>query len=1091
MTAAAAGLRIRHQVISAAAGAGKTFQLSNRYLALLAAGVAPDRIVALTFTRKAAGEIFDRILERLARAAGSEGGAARLRAEVEESGIPVAQLTQQRAIALLRALLDALHLCRVGTLDSFFVALVRAFPFELGVGASFELVDGYAAEAATDRALRRMLAGGGARALDARHRLLAAIKQRSFGREARTVTSLLRETIDAEQETFLDAPREEVWGEPGRIWESPPGWRAGAQVNPEAALAAALAGLANNRALTASRRTKLVAFAVEAGRLTPGAPLDTLIDMLGKLAPLVDELESGRAAVNIHGQFQLEGAACAPLAALTRYALWCEWARCLEQTKGLYRILASYQSSYERFVRAQGKLKFADVTFLLGKSDGQAIGGNRSYVDYRLDGRFDHWLLDEFQDTSALQWHAVRNLLDEVIQDDSGQRSLFYVGDVKQAIYGWRGGHYRLFDYVAEAYDAGGEVFETRRLSRSWRSSPVVIDAVNRVFDSLSPASGADAEAVAAFQRGWRRHETALADLAGHVVLYGVSAAGNEAEKRAQRHEVAVALARRLRHEIGEDRTLAILVRANDQGLALVQRLRTAGVPAVWEGNSALTDNPFVVALLSLIQYSHHPADSVASEHLLSTPLARWIADGACIAPGVAVDVLRRIRLEGFAGVVRRWAQLCGDARLLDAFALRRARDLESAALIFDATGETSGDSFCAFVRGHRLQDAAGPSDVRVLTIHKAKGLEFDAVILPELETGLCRGLVKDTVVANREDPLSPEPDWVLSVPSVHLLRLDDRFRSVLARHATEQTYESLCLLYVAITRARQALHLVVDDGDRGAGVRRASGLVRAGLTDGETVAAAEVMIENVAARILYEGGTPGWAARGGARAMAATAWSDRVPLAIERAMQGRAAETSGAATAAVSRQLPAASETWVAAAASLFSSDRRLSLQVGAALHRLFERIEWAEDGSSEVAVESLRAHGATPPGVRDEAIRRFRAALARAGVAEVLRRPHGAARLWRERPFEAMVEGRWVSGRFDRVVLCEDGDGKLARATVIEFKTDRLATAPAVRERAAAYRAQVVLYRKALAKLTGLPESAVEGMLVFVESGELVAVW
>jgi ATP-dependent helicase/nuclease subunit A len=76
----------------------------------------------------------------------------------------------------------------------------------------------------------------------------------------------------------------------------------------------------------------------------------------------------------------------------------------------------------------------------------------RLYIDYRLDCKLDHWLLDEFQDTSDLQWEVLRNLADEILQDASGQRSFFYVGDVKQAIYGWRGGNARLFGKILEQY---------------------------------------------------------------------------------------------------------------------------------------------------------------------------------------------------------------------------------------------------------------------------------------------------------------------------------------------------------------------------------------------------------------------------------------------------------------------------------------------------------------------------------------------------------------------------------------------------------------------------------------------------------------
>ena len=106
-------------------------------------------------------------------------------------------------------------------------------------------------------------------------------------------------------------------------------------------------------------------------------------------------------------------------------------------------------------------LSFNDAQYLLtaNKSAGSGLvitrdvdAQDRLYIDYRLDCQLDHWLLDEFQDTSDLQWAVLHNLLDEILQDDSGRRSLFYVGDVKQSIYRWRGGNPRLFGAILDHY---------------------------------------------------------------------------------------------------------------------------------------------------------------------------------------------------------------------------------------------------------------------------------------------------------------------------------------------------------------------------------------------------------------------------------------------------------------------------------------------------------------------------------------------------------------------------------------------------------------------------------------------------------------
>ena len=120
--------RIGHVMILASAGSGKTYALTNRYVRLLASGAKPERIAALTFTRKAAGEFFDEILKKLAGAAGDEAVAKNLAAEIEVPALRAADFLQ-----LLRGVTESMHRLNLGTLDSFFARVVRAFPLELGL----------------------------------------------------------------------------------------------------------------------------------------------------------------------------------------------------------------------------------------------------------------------------------------------------------------------------------------------------------------------------------------------------------------------------------------------------------------------------------------------------------------------------------------------------------------------------------------------------------------------------------------------------------------------------------------------------------------------------------------------------------------------------------------------------------------------------------------------------------------------------------------------------------------------------------------------------------------------------------------------
>ena len=138
--------RFEHELIAASAGTGKTYQLTVRYLRLLFATGEPERIIALTFTRKAAGEFFEKIFHRLACAAADRSEASALSKDL---GIRV---DCPDCLARLRLLLDRLHRLQLSTYDSFFSRVVQSFPFELGLGAPPELIDDHQRSEAVRRA---------------------------------------------------------------------------------------------------------------------------------------------------------------------------------------------------------------------------------------------------------------------------------------------------------------------------------------------------------------------------------------------------------------------------------------------------------------------------------------------------------------------------------------------------------------------------------------------------------------------------------------------------------------------------------------------------------------------------------------------------------------------------------------------------------------------------------------------------------------------------------------------------------------------------------------------------------------------------
>jgi hypothetical protein len=158
-----------------------------------------------------------------------------------------------------------------------------------------------------------------------------------------------------------------------------------------------------------------------------------------------------------------------------------------------------------------------------------------------------------------------------------------------------------------------------------------------------------------------------------------------------------------------------------------------------------------------------------------------------------------------------------------------------------------------------------------------------------------------------------------------------------------------------------------------------------------------------------------------------------------------------------------------------------------------MLAEVEWCEQGMAiEPLMERWREVGWVVAGemVSERALELVRPLLESAVGVEALGRPSNEATLWREKPFDFIDGGAWVSGVFDRVVLEHDEKGRVVAAHLLDFKTDEAEDEEALQEKAAGYAPQLALYRRAVAKLTGLMESQISMRLLFLRAQRLVKV-
>ena len=1043
-----------HVMILASAGSGKTHALTNRFVELLARGAKPERIVALTFTRKAAGEFFDKILEKLAHAAGDARAAAQLAEQIEQP-----QLRPADFLGLLRTVVDAMPRLRLGTLDGFFARVVRAFPLELGLAGDFEVMEAHVARGERRRVLRRMFARGVGGLAPAQREFVEAFKRATFGREEKRLGAWLDGFLDDHHEIWLEAPELARWGEPALIWPKGCAWLApGDAVVAARELRAWLAGAG----LADKQRGRWENFIAAVAAWQPGATAPReLVFVLEKALATWADLEAGRAVTLEFDRKkqELTPAAGAALAVLVRRVVGGELARRLATTRGLGEVLRGYETVYHDAVRRAGKLGFDDVRRLLEPGAGARVltqdadDPARLGIDYRLDAEIDHWLLDEFQDTSFGQWSVLRGLIDEAVQDPEGRRSFFYVGDVKQAIFGWRGGDAELFQEIFSHYNATGPgKIAERHLVESWRSGPALIEMVNGVFGAAE-ALGELFPGVAGerWNKSWRAHASAVPKHTGQAALL-------HAEDEMGRRELARDLIREI-DPAGRGLTCAVLVRDNGTAAEMAEFLRAGGVPAVAESDLRVAaDNPVGAALLALVQAAAHPGDTLAWRHVQMTPLGAVLAAEDVTTPeALTRRVLGQISAGGFERLAEFWAaKLEPQLASGDAFSRGRLRQFAAAAGVFDATGSREAVEFVTFMERYTVRDAESAAVVRVMTIHKSKGLGFDVVVLPELE-GKKLDQRRDGLAVQRAPDRSVE--WVLDLPAKLFCEHDEVLAAHVGAAEAEAGYENLSLLYVAMTRAKRAMFVLTKPP--GDSVSRNFPRVLA-----QTLGAGSEEIRVGALRVTgaWSSGDPDWHVA-------------VKPPAVEVSLEETIPAVEAPAATRRTALRPSGEKGGVLEAARLFDLEGGRAVKFGHAVHALFAEVEWetVAAATAQAAAWATRA-GEEAGRAADEVLACLRAPALSGVWAE---RP--GAEVWRERAFETVLDGAWVTGVFDRVVVERDGAGQAVAATVVDFKTDRLADAADLMAAVVRHAVQLNLYRRVVAALTGLTLEQVSCELVF----------
>jgi ATP-dependent helicase/nuclease subunit A len=828
-------------VLEASAGTGKTRVLVDRYVNLLLAGIDPDNILAITFTRKAASEMRQRVLERLKEAS----------------------RTSQIDPGRWRDLGSRLSDIAISTIDAFCLSLLREFPLEANVDPSFEMADDTEIPRLVDEALDQTLRIGRARA-----------------REDDDVALVFAQLGERRLRVGLAALLDRRLVAPGVL-------RRYLRNGPEGLTAAVACGLAGTRLKgilegvgggldtflehgpVLRPQFAMLATDVRALCLDPGsfesrgeqAALRALIDRL-RAYFLTQQGEPRKAAFTGTG---FTAADCRSPQDWKRHReRACELAPAIAvavrafrrdlnvvMSRGVWRMFAVALTTYRRTLDQHALLDFSGVLEraieLLSQMDEFA----RSR--YRLEARYHHVLVDEFQDTSRAQWELVAQLVRSWGEGvgaaaDALPPSIFIVGDRKQSIYGFRDADVGVMDDAArfiEALRAEGE--PRQAIAVSFRAAPELLSFVNDVFGEIDRDEGAGTSA----RRDRFRYDEqdrfpsngnggagtapgesplgivvgdtvrAAADLAAAEIVRLLSSATVRDRRTGVRREAKPA-------------DIAILFRSRDSHREFEAALGRRGVPTYVYKGLGFFEADEIQDAVALLRYLADPTSDLRAAAFLRSRIVRLADDAvlrlaprlaAAITSPEAPDALRALTADNQAVLVRvrgavarwlEWVDRVTPAELLDrifgetayAYELRGSRRLQARENLKKLGGlvrriQNRGYATLARIADHLDRLAVGDESnaaidaieaVSLMTVHAAKGLEFPIVFVVNVGrgTGGFRAPIR-VVTDGSGEPSVAIADYQSEADEDAQLR--DR-------------EESKRLLYVALTRARDRLYL-------------------------------------------------------------------------------------------------------------------------------------------------------------------------------------------------------------------------------------------------------------------------------------------
>ena len=863
-------LAVQHQAsdpaasawVSANAGSGKTYVLAQRVIRLLLDGTDPSKILCLTYTKAASANMANRVFERLAGWTTLSDEA--LEKEIRKTGVKRIDAKRlARARKLFAEALETPGGLKVQTIHAFCTRLLQTFPFEADVAARFQVLDETQQKQMIEAIRLDVLLAASAKPDSAEGRALATII--TLASDFAFQLALAEAIQDREKVMgWLDR----AGGIDGAMAELSQSLGINADETVEsverelfdASLVAAaewpalIAILAKGAKTDRDQAERLTAMRMTTGPDRFAALLSVFCTAEGHAKASIATKSLRDRNPDLCGRFASEQKRVCALLDRRRAVI----AR--TRTGAMLTLASAVIQRYRTQKEARGLLDYDD---LITKTRDLLSRVSAAWVHYKLDLGIDHLLIDEAQDTSPEQWDIVERLVAEFAVGAGARgslaRSIFAVGDDKQSIFSFQGADPREFHEkqirFKRTFEAASIEWRDVRLAYSFRSNDSVLTAVQHVFESQTVF-----RSVTTDEGGISAH-LALPDAApGLVEIWPLV----EPEKRdpvppwdspfdrtsetSPRVKLARQIAKAVRLWIerkdnvgtGDERRAVrpgdILVLVRQRGPlfeAIIRALKNEGIDVAGADRLVLTEHIAVMDLLALADAILLPEDDLALATVLKSPLFGLSEDELFALAFDRKDSLRSALSERRPEIAARFEAVGRNARELSPFAFyagllgadqARKRFLSrlgpeandvideflNLALAYESRETPSLQGFAAWLRTASAEIKRdmeiARDEVRVMTVHGAKGLEAPIVILADTTTEPQGPIQHRPRLLNlpAQDAAPDTPDRIVWVPA----KREDIAPTAAARANTvgEAVDEYRRLLYVAMTRAADRL---------------------------------------------------------------------------------------------------------------------------------------------------------------------------------------------------------------------------------------------------------------------------------------------